>query len=139
MRNARIAVVFLMFVPFFACAFLTAPGRQLREADFFFRENKYHDAVARYRTVIRDNPDSSWAADAQFRLAAALAHYDNPQRDYSQALREFEEFLRLYPEHAKVNEAQNWLQVLKTLDHLNKNIEQLKRLDIKHEEKRKRR
>jgi len=47
--------------------------------------------------------------------------------------------LRLYPEHAKVNEAQNWLQVLKTLDHLNKNIEQLKRLDIKHEEKRKRR
>jgi len=138
-RNARIAVVFLLFAPLFACTVLTAPGRQLREADIFFRENKYHDAVARYRTVIRDHPDSSWAADAQFGLAAALAYYDNPQKDYSQSLREFEEFLRLYPEHAKVDEAQNWRQVLKTLDHFNKNIEQLKRLDIKHEEKRKRR
>ena len=126
-------------MPLFACAVFTAPGRELREADAFFRENKYHDAVARYRTVIRDYPDSLWAADAQFGLAATLAYHDNPQRDYAQALREFEDFLRLYPNHAKTDEARNWRQALKTLDHLNKNIEQLKRLDIKHEEKRKRR
>ena len=139
MRKFRIVVILPLLVPLLACAVLTAPGRELREADAFFKENKYSNAVAQYRTVIRDYPDSRWAADAQFGLAATLAHYNNPQRDYAQALREFEEFLRLYPGHAKTEEAQNWQQVLKTLDRLSKNIEQLKRLDVKHEEKRKRR
>jgi TolA-binding protein len=89
--------------------------------------------------VLRDYPGSSSAAEARYSLALTLAFYDNPQKDYPQALQEFEEFLKLYPDHEKAQEAQNWRQVLKILDHLNKSIEELQQLDIKHEEKRKKR
>ena len=139
MRKVHFVIILSVLVPLLACAALTVPGRDVRTADSLFRENQYSNAVAQYRTVIRDYPDSSWAGDARFGLAATLAYFDNPQRDYAQALQEFEEFLRLYPDHAKTREAQNWRQVLKTLDHLSKNIEQLERLDVKHEEKRKNR
>jgi TolA-binding protein len=118
---------------------MTVPGREVRTGDGLFREKRYSDAVTAYRRVLHDYPGSSSAADARYRLALTLAFYDNPQKDYPQALQEFEEFLKLYPDHEKAQEAQNWRQVLKTLDHLNKSIEELQQLDIKHEEKRKKR
>ncbi len=118
---------------------MTIPGREVRTADSLFREKQYSNAISTYRKVLREYPDSSSAADARYNLALALAFYDNPQKDYPQALQEFEEFLKLYPNHERAQEAQNWRQVLKTLDRLNKSIEELQQLDIKHEEKRKKR
>ncbi len=138
MRRAAV-LLFLSLILFSSCAALTVPGREVRSADNLFKEKRYNDAVAAYRKVLRDYPGSSSAADARYNLALALAFYDNPQKDYPQALQEFEEFLKLYPDHEKAQEAQNWRQVLKTLERLNKSIEELQQLDIKHEEKRKKR
>lgn len=129
--------MFLAYVALSSCAVMTIPGRAVRTADGLFREKRYNDAVIAYRKVLRDHPDSAWAAEAKYNLALALAFYDNPQKDYAQALQEFEEFLKLYPDHERAQEAQNWRQALKTLDRLSKNIEQLKQLDVKHEEQRK--
>lgn len=129
-----------------ACAYLSAPCREARQADGLAQDKRYSEAAAAYRKVLRESPDSRAAADARFGLAVLLAYHDNPQRDYGQSLHEFEEFLRLSPEDKRAPEAQNWRQVLKALlearkenERLNKNIEELKKLDIKHEEKRKRR
>jgi outer membrane protein assembly factor BamD (BamD/ComL family) len=139
MRRTAFVLVFFSLMLLSSCAVMTVPGREVRTADSLFKEKRYNEAVTAYRKVLRDYPGSSSAAEARYRLALTLAFYDNPQKDYAQAQQEFEEFLKLYPVHKKAQEAQNWRQVLKTLDHLNKSIEELQQLDIKHEEKRKKR
>jgi len=64
---------------------------------------------------------------------------DQHRRPNAAALQEFDEFLRAFPDHALAHEARNWRLVLKTVDDLKKSLDQLKKLDIKHEERRKRR
>jgi len=115
-----------------ACAVLTSSGRDLIAANSQAQQGNYTEAVATYREIIQQHPDSRWAADARFRLASTLTYHDNRHRNYSQALRQFELFLKLHPDHSKAKEARDWRQVLKT-------IEQLKRLDIRHEKRRRRR
>ena len=129
----------LTVVAFTGCATLANIGRSpdLRAADTLFSERKYGEASAAYRALLRTNSGNSTAAAARYSLAYTLAYYDNPQRDYGQALVEFEEFLRLYPDHRKAQDAKNWRQVLKTVETLNKSIEQLKKLDKELEKKRK--
>ncbi|HAR41605.1 MAG TPA: hypothetical protein DCS07_03070 [Bdellovibrionales bacterium] len=122
-----------------SCAALTPTGRKVREADGLFQDRKYSDAAASYRRVIREHSGSTSTAEARFNLARTLAWHDNPQRDYAAALQEFDEFLRAFPDHALAHEARNWRLVLKTVDDLKKSLDQLKKLDIKHEERRKRR
>ena len=98
-----------------------------------------------YRKILSASPAPApvVAAKAQYDIAFILAYYDNPQRNYTQAIQELDEFLRLYPDDARVREAQNLLFMLKAVidlkkenEHLNKSIEQLKKLDIRHEERR---
>jgi TolA-binding protein len=135
----RLALILSSAFLLSSCASLTGPGRDVHAANELVQNKKYSEAVSLYRKVIRERPDSSTAADARYGLAATLAWYENPQRDYAQALQEFDEFVRLYPGDARIRDAQNWRHVLRTLHELSKSIEQLKRLDIRHEEQRKRR
>jgi outer membrane protein assembly factor BamD (BamD/ComL family) len=107
------------------------------------REKKYDEALAAYREIAAASPLSTVAGDALYEAAYLQVFYDNPQRDYSQALSGFDEFLKRFPEHSRANDACNWRFVLRTIldikkenEHLKKNIEQLKKLDIRHEERR---
>jgi TolA-binding protein len=108
------------------------------------KEKRYKEAAAVYNKIMAESPDPALAADALFELALLNAHHDNPQRDYTQATRSFSEFLKRYPDDRRADEAQTWISVLKTVqelkkqnEHLNESIEELKQLDIRHEEKRK--
>jgi len=146
MKKAFPAAVLLSLSLLSACITLTGPRRELHTADLLFNEKRYGEAITAYGQVLKDYPNSSCAADARFSLAYTLAFYDNPQRDYSRALHEFDEFIKAYPADERVQEAQNWCHIIKTLsdtkkdnERLNKSIEDLKRLDIKQEEKRKKR
>jgi outer membrane protein assembly factor BamD (BamD/ComL family) len=120
-------------------------------ADSFLKEKKYSEAITAYRSIAKgESAKTERAANAQFALASALAYYDNPERDYTLALQEFDEFLKLYPDDEKAHEARQWRSLLKliielkkendllnkNIEHLNKSIEQLKQLDIRHEERR---
>ncbi len=133
----QLCVLIALTVLLSSCASFTGPGREVQTANDLVQSKKYTEAIALYRKSIREHPTSSSSADARYGLATALASFENPQRDYAQALQEFDEFVRLYPGDARIREAQNWRQVLRTLHDLSKSIEQLKRLDIRHEERRK--
>jgi TolA-binding protein len=122
---------------------LTGPESEYQDALNRVKEKKYQEALSICRKIASDSPQSPVAADAFYETAYLLVFYDNPQKDYNQALSGFDEFLKRYPDHAKAEDARNWRGVLKTIldarkenEHLIKNIEQLKKLDIRHEERR---
>jgi predicted small secreted protein len=138
MKQLCIALVLACTCLLPACASLSGPGRDVQAANSLVENKKFNEAVSRYQEVIRDHPDSSWAVDAQYGLATVYVSSENPQRDYSQALHEFDEFIRLYPNDPRFQDAQNWRHALRILLDLNKSIQELKELDIQHEEKRRR-
>ncbi len=123
------------------CAFLRT---DLATANAQFRQKKYDEALETYRKALARSHTAGQDATARYSIALILVSSDNPHKNYPHALEAFEEFLKLYPNHEKAPEALNWKGVLKTLveerrecEQLKKNIEQLERLDIRHEEKRK--
>jgi outer membrane protein assembly factor BamD (BamD/ComL family) len=130
------AVMLLSIVLLSSCAVLTGT-RNIASADNYFRKKEYTNAASAYRKMLQETPDSPYALDARYGLAMTLVAADNPQKDYAQALHEFEAFQKLYPEDWRATEVLNWIAVLKTLSDRNRSIEQLKRLDIRHEERRK--
>ena len=127
------------------CARLTGvQDAELQGADKFFKKKQYSEALEAYNKIAEESAGTERGANALFAAASAQAFYDNPQKDYALALQEFEEFLRLYPNNEKARDAKNWRYFLKMLIELKKenenlatSIEQLKRIDIRHEERRK--
>jgi outer membrane protein assembly factor BamD (BamD/ComL family) len=116
----------------------------LENADRFFREKKYNEAIAAYDKIAKGSPHSELGARALYDAAFTYAFYDNPQKDYAQALQGFDDFLRVYPNSERAIDAQNWRSLLKTMlelkkenEHLTNSIKQLKNIDIRHEERRK--
>jgi tetratricopeptide (TPR) repeat protein len=130
---------------------------EMYRADSLLRERDYPEAIEAYRQIAKDTTDPERAAHAQFALASALAYYDNSLKDYAEAFQEFAQFLKMYPDDEKANEARQWRSLLRAIvelerenenlnksieqykqniEHLNKSIEQLKQLDIRHEERR---
>ena len=140
------------------CARLAGgPDTEFYRADSFLKEKKYSEAITAYRQIANDTANPERAANAQFSLAAALAYYDNPQKDYALALQEIDEYLARYPDADRAQEAQqqrSLLQIIvdlekenhnlprsieqykQNIDRLTKSIEKLKQLDIMHEERR---
>jgi len=142
-------VVLLAVILFSGCTTsrvvtVTGPENQLQDAAVSVKEKRYKEAAACYKKIMAESPGSALAADALFELALINAHHDNLQRDYAQAIRSFAEFIKRYPDSRRADEARTWLSVLKTVQelkkqnvHLNESIKELKQLDIRHEEKRK--
>jgi outer membrane protein assembly factor BamD (BamD/ComL family) len=130
---------------FSACARYKADHDvDLENADRFFREKKYPEAIVSYDRIAKDSPRSERGAQALYDVAFTHAFYDNPHKDYMLALQGFDEFLRVYPNDDRASEARNWRSILKIVlelkkenEHLAKSIEELKRIDIRHEERRK--
>lgn len=127
-----------------ACArFKADHDVDFENADRFFMEKKYSEAIAAYDKIAKDSPRSERGAQALYDAAFTHAFYDNPHKDYAVALQAFDEFLREYPNSEKASDAQNWRSILKMVqelkkenEHLTKSIEQLKNIDIRHEERR---
>jgi outer membrane protein assembly factor BamD (BamD/ComL family) len=113
-------------------------------ADGFIKQKRYNEAIAAYNKIAQESMGSERGARALYDSAFTYAFYDNPHKDYAQALQEFDAFLQMYPDHEKALDAQNWRYVLKTMLELKKengrllqNIDELKQIDIRHEERRK--
>lgn len=120
------------------------PEKEFQAAAVSVKAKSFQDAAVAYNKVIADAPGTKLAAEALFELALVYAHQDNPDKNYTRAIHAFEDLLKRYPENKRTDEAQSWISLLKIVqdlkkqnESLNKSIEQLKRLDVRHEERRK--
>jgi len=142
----RKVFVMLAMIYLYGCAMAPVPNQSeqaFQNAAISLKDNKYSEAIAVYRKIVAEDPGSELAADASFELALVLIAQDNPQNDLIKAISEFEIFLKRYPNNKRSYDAQIWISALKAIlelkkenEHLKKNIDQLKRLDIRHEERR---
>ena len=84
-------------------------------ADSLFRTGNYEIAKMEF-TRIRDKcKDPKIAASAQYFLGYINIYYENPFADYEAALREFQRFQTMYPNHEKIELVQNWIRMLTVL------------------------
>ncbi len=144
-RFIMLMMVFLIGVS--GCARFNAGeavDTDFQTADQLVNNAKYDEAAAAYDKIAKESFGTERGAHALFLAAALPAYHDNPRKDYAKALQSFEEFLRIYPNSDKSRDAQNWRSLLKTIlelkkenERLSKSIEELKRIDIRHEERRK--
>ncbi len=116
---------------------------ELDKADRLAGEKRYGDALTIYTRIAKESAGSDRGATALFSAASTRTFFDNPHKDYALALQDFEEFLHRYPRNERAREARNWRSVLRVMielktenERLTQNIEQLKKIDIRHEERR---
>lgn len=91
------------------------PGtRYLDEATFllgkaYYETGEYLEAETRFRSILRDFPESAFAPDASYHLGLALLSQSRgPELDQTETLaarQQFESFLRRYPDHAEAPRA----------------------------------
>lgn len=139
-------LVLIAVIVLAGCAELKVPSasdEDFQAATAAVKEKRYPEAVTIFKNILVQSPQSGTAAEAQFQIAYVQTLYDNPQKDYAKAIQSFDEFIKRYPGHARYQEAENWRFILRTIldlkkedDRLHKSIEELKKLDIRHEEKR---
>jgi len=145
------SITVLTLLAFFAggCAGLLTGGREKvptlksAEARQLQKDRKYPESIAAFQKIIEEYPNSDWAANSIYSIATAYVSAENPHKDYAQALIHFERFLNLYPQHERAADARNWRQAIKVIldakkenERLLKNIEKLKELDMRQEQKR---
>ncbi len=105
-------------------------AEKFREAEAAFEQGKYIEARAAYRALAEDRrADPRTAELSQFRAAYILVYYKNPDRDYSSAACEFEEFSVRYPSGALADEARSWLDLLTSFEQ-SRTGELLKEVDL---------
>jgi TolA-binding protein len=142
----RKCIVLFAIVVLSGCASLglqSGSEKDFQDATVSVKEKKYSAALAGFQNILREAPNSDLAKDAQLEIALIHTVPDNPQKDFIQAIHEFETFLKLHPDDQRVPEARAWIAVLRAVhdlkkenELLKKNIEELKQLDIRHEERR---
>jgi outer membrane protein assembly factor BamD (BamD/ComL family) len=115
---------------------------ELRRAEAVAEAGRYDEAIEAYRKAAEQSQTEA-AAEALFQSAYLLAYYRNPHRDYALARKAFEQYIALYPNGPRLEQAKNWRAVLgiileqgANIARLNKTIEELKQIDIDHERKR---
>ncbi len=122
---------------------VSQPQPPIGDAKRLILERKYADALATLQKALHDGQYAASAPDIKYLIATVYVAADNPQKDYVQALAEFDEFLHLYPDHERAVEAKSWRHAIKMIldakkenERLRKSIEGLKQLDVRQEQKR---
>ncbi len=104
-------------------------AKKFREAEASFQQGRFGEARSTYRALAEDRSDPRRAEQSQFNAAYILVYYKNPDKDYSRAAREFEEFLSRYPSSTLAGEARSWLDILRNFEQ-SKAGELLKEVDM---------
>ncbi len=83
-------------------------------------EKEFFQETSRLEKLAREDPATSVRAKSHLKLAFLYANSQNPQLNYSRALQEMESYLSMSPAKAQKDDFQNWLAVLREMDHLSK-------------------
>jgi outer membrane protein assembly factor BamD (BamD/ComL family) len=115
----------------------------IRLAESLVQEKKFKEAAELYENVATRSLGTALGAEALFSAARVRCQYDNPQKEYQHALQNLDEFLKTYPDNELAGDAQDRRSLIRTIlelkkenERLSNSIEELKRVDIRHEEQR---
>jgi len=79
---------------------------------------EFFQETSRLEKLAREDPKASVRAQSHLQLAFLYVNSRNPQLNYSWALQEMESYLSMSQAKAQKDDFQNWLGVLKELDHI---------------------
>ncbi|MCK9614952.1 MAG: outer membrane protein assembly factor BamD [Candidatus Omnitrophica bacterium] len=79
---------------------LATPFLQFKEAEKFFNEKKYKEALQEFKKLIIHYPDSKEAADAQYYIGRCFEELSQPY----QAFLEYQKVIESYPNSQRINE-----------------------------------
>ena len=88
----------------------------LAGAEQLLAQGKFQEARDAYLSSAETGSGSPVGEEAAYRAARVLVLSGNPSRDYAQAAREFEDFLRRYPSGAFTDDALAWLAALRAME-----------------------
>lgn len=103
---------FILLLFFMASCSLTQALKKPEGKKEFVQE------TSRLEKLAREHPKTSVRAQSHLQLAFLYVNDGNPQLDYSRALQEMEIYLSLSPDKAQTVDFQNWLAVLREVNHL---------------------
>jgi outer membrane protein assembly factor BamD (BamD/ComL family) len=142
-KRPRILLVILL------CGLSSCAGMQqmqdpeLWKAESLEQEEKFKEAADAYEKLADQYLGTSRGEEALFSAGRVRSRHDNPQKEYQRALQDFDEFIKTYPNSDRAGDAQTWRSLIRTIlelkkenERLSKSIEELKRVDIQHEERR---
>lgn len=103
---------------------------QFKPVESLWREKKFEEALQFCQNYLQKNPQAEDRDKAQFALGYLYYDYNNINRNYPQAIKEFKKVLKLYPQSDLIDEAQYWIAMsYHNLNHLKKAIEEYERLE----------
>lgn len=83
-------------------------------------ESEFLQEISRLEKLAREHPDTSVRAQSHLRMAFLCVDHRNPRLNYTRALQEMDSYLSLSPPKKQKDNFQNWLGVLREMDHLRK-------------------
>ncbi|MCS7258232.1 MAG: tetratricopeptide repeat protein [candidate division WOR-3 bacterium] len=99
---------------------ITSPHGLFSEGLYYLKNKNYEYALRSFYTLVEDFPTDSLADDAQFYVAEILANPQNPNRNLLEAISEYQNLIKNYPESPFVLKAQKQLIKLQKIQKSNK-------------------
>ena len=103
-------------------------AKKFQRAKAASEQGRFKEAYNEYRALAESGRDPRWAERSKFEAAYILVDRRNPDKNYTLAAREFEEFLIRYPKSSRAGEAGSWFEILSQFDRSRTN-ELLHRVD----------
>jgi outer membrane murein-binding lipoprotein Lpp len=91
-------------------------GKKFQMAKAASEQGKFKEAYREYRALAESGTDPRWTEQSKFQAGYVLVDRRNPDKNYTLAEREFEEFLIRYPKSALAGEAGSWLDILRQFE-----------------------
>jgi|WetSurMetagenome_2_1015567.scaffolds.fasta_scaffold201422_2 outer membrane protein assembly factor BamD (BamD/ComL family) len=90
--------------------------KKLTDANDILKEKKYPEALARFEDIVKTFPKSESARIALYKIGFINIYYDNPQADWSAALKAFRLFQKQYGDDPKIDEVNTWIRILVAME-----------------------
>jgi outer membrane protein assembly factor BamD (BamD/ComL family) len=88
----------------------------LAKADGKFKQRKYAEALTQYKDIITRLPKSVSAPTALYKIGFTNIYFDNPQPDWTAALKAFRLFQKQYGNDPKIDEVNTWIRILVVME-----------------------
>ncbi len=114
---------------------LQSPLEELERAAQLFKQGDYEGSLKENQRVLSRAGKNLPGDRALFNMGLIYADGENPKKDHEKSLLFFNKVITDYPQSPLVQEAKNWIRLLRENEKLREVIEKIKEVDIAVEEK----